>query len=244
MSSRVRTLYLLPLGRTTVLLCPMRATCTRGDGEAPFSQVRSVPAVPVPSRRVVATHDNPPCLRPWMFCMLACTNGDVSRLTLCCALCGCVVPGWGGLGHGDKTQQELPGLVEQLAEDGHRVTQVSCGAKHTLALTDDGTVLCWGDGEFGRLGNGNSSAPVPEVVEELAGVPCSQVRAYVCVCVCVCVCGRMTHLVRNVCVCLCVSFPRGNRWRVASLSAWLSARMATCGCGGATTRVNWGLAQT
>ena len=109
--------------------------------------------------------------------MLACTNGDVSRLTLCCALCGCVVPGWGGLGHGDKTQQELPGLVEQLAEDGHRVTQVSCGAKHTLALTDDGTVLCWGDGEFGRIGNGKSSAPEPEVVEELSHLRCKQVCA-------------------------------------------------------------------
>ena len=87
------------------------------------------------------------------------------------------VAGWGGLGHGDKTQQDLPGLVERLGEDGHIVRSVSCGAKHTLALSDEGVVLAWGDGEFGRLGNGRGSAPYPEVVEELANEKCKQVSA-------------------------------------------------------------------
>lgn len=96
-------------------------------------------------------------------------------LTALCSRAG--EAGWGGLGHGDKTTQELPGLVERLADDGHRIAGVSCGAKHTLAVSHEGVVLAWGDGEFGRLGNGRSSAPYPEIVEELASVPCQQVAA-------------------------------------------------------------------
>ncbi|KAF9359300.1 hypothetical protein BGX34_008449 [Mortierella sp. NVP85] len=33
-----------------------------------------------------------------------------------------------------------------------KVTQVSCGTNHTLALTDDGSVYSWGFGGYGRLG--------------------------------------------------------------------------------------------
>lgn len=37
-----------------------------------------------------------------------------------------------------------------------RVTKVCCGAQHTLALLDDGSVFSWGNGNNGRLGHGDT----------------------------------------------------------------------------------------
>jgi alpha-tubulin suppressor-like RCC1 family protein len=51
------------------------------------------------------------------------------------------------------------------------VTQVSAGDLHCLALLGDGTVMAWGNGESGHLGDGtteNSDVPVP--VSGLSGV--------------------------------------------------------------------------
>ena len=41
---------------------------------------------------------------------------------------------------------------------GQRVVQVACGSRdaQTLALTDEGLVYSWGDGDFGKLGRGGS----------------------------------------------------------------------------------------
>lgn len=43
--------------------------------------------------------------------------------------------------------------VEALS--GQRVIQVACGSRdaQTLALTDQGKVYSWGDGDFGKLGD-------------------------------------------------------------------------------------------
>lgn len=37
---------------------------------------------------------------------------------------------------------------------GHRIVQVACGSRdaQTLALSDQGLVFSWGDGDFGKLG--------------------------------------------------------------------------------------------
>lgn len=37
---------------------------------------------------------------------------------------------------------------------GHRIVQVACGSRdaQTLALSDQGMVFSWGDGDFGKLG--------------------------------------------------------------------------------------------
>ncbi len=53
---------------------------------------------------------------------------------------------------------------------GSRITQISAGAVHMLALRSDGTVLGWGNNQFGELGDG-SPAPVsgPVQVTNLAG---------------------------------------------------------------------------
>mgnify|MGYP000202881442 CR=1 FL=1 len=47
---------------------------------------------------------------------------------------------------------------------------VACGSRdaQTLALTSDGCVWSWGDGDFGKLGRGGSEGcSVPHLVEKL-----------------------------------------------------------------------------
>lgn len=87
--------------------------------------------------------------------------------------------GAGGLGHGDKKTKLYPTLVEELAEEGRRVVQISCGSAHTVALDSEGFVWTWGKGEYGRLGIGSSSdATGPELVELLCDIePVVQVAA-------------------------------------------------------------------
>ncbi|XP_033632375.1 E3 ubiquitin-protein ligase HERC2-like [Asterias rubens] len=77
---------------------------------------------------------------------------------------------YGRLGHGDNTTQLRPKLVKALA--GQRVMMVACGSRdaQTLALTDEGLVYSWGDGDFGKLGRGGSEGcSVPHNVERLNG---------------------------------------------------------------------------
>ncbi|XP_012936715.1 E3 ubiquitin-protein ligase HERC2 [Aplysia californica] len=77
---------------------------------------------------------------------------------------------YGRLGHGDNTTQLKPKQVAALA--GQRVVQVACGSRdaQTLALTDEGVVYSWGDGDFGKLGRGGSEGcNVPHPVERLTG---------------------------------------------------------------------------
>jgi hypothetical protein len=51
------------------------------------------------------------------------------------------------------------------------VTAVAAGGRHSLALLANGTVVAWGDDEFGQLGDGGmETAAVPTAVSELAGV--------------------------------------------------------------------------
>lgn len=75
---------------------------------------------------------------------------------------------YGRLGHGDNMTQLKPKLVQSLC--GHRVVQVACGSRdaQTLALTEDGLVFSWGDGDFGKLGRGGSEGCfTPHQIERL-----------------------------------------------------------------------------
>jgi alpha-tubulin suppressor-like RCC1 family protein len=65
---------------------------------------------------------------------------------------------YGALGYGnteDVGDDELPGDVGPLDVGGPAVL-VSCGYYHTCALLEIGEVLCWGLGDYGALGFGNT----------------------------------------------------------------------------------------
>ncbi|ESO89418.1 hypothetical protein LOTGIDRAFT_218809 [Lottia gigantea] len=84
---------------------------------------------------------------------------------------------YGRLGHGDNTTQLKPKQVKALS--GQRVIQVACGSRdaQTLALTDDGNVYSWGDGDFGKLGRGGSDGcNVPHVIDRLTGMGVCQIE--------------------------------------------------------------------
>ncbi|MEQ2205530.1 hypothetical protein XENOCAPTIV_001890 [Xenoophorus captivus] len=62
---------------------------------------------------------------------------------------------------------------------GHRVIQVACGSRdaQTLALTDEGLVFSWGDGDFGKLGRGGSEGcNIPQNIERLNGQGVCQIE--------------------------------------------------------------------
>merc|ERR1711862_283860 len=58
----------------------------------------------------------------------------------------------GQLGLGDKRPQMLPCQVVLGGLEDECVASVSCGARHTLCVTDDGEVFSFGLGHFGVLG--------------------------------------------------------------------------------------------
>ena len=60
----------------------------------------------------------------------------------------------GRLGHGDKERRTTtPALVQGL--EGKHITQVQCGALHTMVLTSSDYVFAWGNAEDGQLGTDN-----------------------------------------------------------------------------------------
>ena len=89
---------------------------------------------------------------------------------------------YGKLGHGDTVTQKIPklvaaftGMVSGRGTHTHphtltpshchnpppppppppqRVRQVSCGNRHSAAVTTDGELFTWGEGDYGRLGEG------------------------------------------------------------------------------------------
>uniref|UniRef100_UPI00398F60E1 serine/threonine-protein kinase Nek8 isoform X2 n=1 Tax=Pristiophorus japonicus TaxID=55135 RepID=UPI00398F60E1 len=89
----------------------------------------------------------------------------------------------GCLGHGTFNDVTQPKIVEALL--GYEIAQVSCGASHVLAATNDREVFSWGRGDNGRLGletQESHSSPqqvnVPsehEAQKVLCGIDCSMI---------------------------------------------------------------------
>jgi alpha-tubulin suppressor-like RCC1 family protein len=79
----------------------------------------------------------------------------------------------GELGDGTTANRSSP---VQVATSGATFTQISAGYGHTCALKADGTVWCWGDNQYGALGDGTQvDRSIPGKVISLSGV--SQIAA-------------------------------------------------------------------
>ncbi len=97
---------------------------------------------------------------------------------------------YGKLGIGDEEKHTSPVLVEELQVamltsvtrrvhrnsifQGKGVRAVACGGFHSVALSDTGSVYCWGGGDKGQLGLGNDKSQTLPCVVDALQVPSSR----------------------------------------------------------------------
>uniref|UniRef100_A0A175YRQ0 RCC1-like domain-containing protein n=1 Tax=Daucus carota subsp. sativus TaxID=79200 RepID=A0A175YRQ0_DAUCS len=95
---------------------------------------------------------------------LACQPSGMSVYSVGCGL-------GGKLGHGTRTDEKLPRLIEQFRTLNIQPAVVAAGAWHAAVVGSDGRVCTWGWGRYGCLGHGNEDCEsVPKVVESLSKV--------------------------------------------------------------------------
>ncbi|PSR93138.1 Ultraviolet-B receptor like [Actinidia chinensis var. chinensis] len=78
---------------------------------------------------------------------------------------------FGQLGTGTDQAETLPKLLDAPSLENMHAKIVSCGARHSAVVTDDGNVFCWGWNKYGQLG-------LDDVIDR--NIP-SQVPIYGCV---------------------------------------------------------------
>ncbi|KAK9102344.1 hypothetical protein Sjap_019598 [Stephania japonica] len=92
---------------------------------------------------------------------LACQPSGMSVYSVGCGL-------GGKLGHGSRTDEKLPRLIEQFQLLNLQPAVVAAGAWHAAVVGKDGRVCTWGWGRYGCLGHGNEDCEsAPKVVEGL-----------------------------------------------------------------------------
>lgn len=95
---------------------------------------------------------------------LACQPAGMSVYSVGCGL-------GGKLGHGSKTDEKYPRLIEQFQILNLQPVVVAAGAWHAAVVGKDGRVCTWGWGRYGCLGHGNEECEsVPKVVDALSDV--------------------------------------------------------------------------
>lgn len=79
----------------------------------------------------------------------------------------------GQLGNGgdfnSSIQLPVP-VIENGAWSGKKITAISAGTSHNLALCEDGTVIAWGANQSGQLGTGNTTSSAEPVLVSASGV--------------------------------------------------------------------------
>lgn len=63
---------------------------------------------------------------------------------------------FGQLGIGSDQAETIPKLVDAPSLENKNARSVSCGARHSAIITDEGEVFCWGWNKYGQLGLGDS----------------------------------------------------------------------------------------
>ncbi|KAL3501079.1 hypothetical protein ACH5RR_035528 [Cinchona calisaya] len=95
---------------------------------------------------------------------LACQATGMSVYSVGCGL-------GGKLGHGTRTDEKYPRLIEQFQNLNLQPVVVAAGAWHAAVVGKDGRVCTWGWGRYGCLGHGNENCEsIPKVVEALSHV--------------------------------------------------------------------------
>lgn len=74
---------------------------------------------------------------------------------------------YGRLGLGDSNNQSMPKkLVLDPPRSMRKVSSSKGSDGHTLAVTGEGEVFSWGDGDYGKLGHGNSATQkYPKIIQ-------------------------------------------------------------------------------
>ncbi|KAF7816395.1 ultraviolet-B receptor UVR8 isoform X1 [Senna tora] len=63
---------------------------------------------------------------------------------------------FGQLGTGaEQAEQTLPKLLDSPSLENLHAKKISCGARHSALITEDGKVFCWGWNKYGQLGLGD-----------------------------------------------------------------------------------------
>ncbi|XP_018591314.1 putative E3 ubiquitin-protein ligase HERC3 [Scleropages formosus] len=81
-----------------------------------------------------------------------------------------------GLGTAEDTVR-VPRLIKKLCE--HRISQITCGNQHCIALSKDGQLFTWGQNSHGQLGLGKAqpSTLSPQPLKSLSGIPLAHIAA-------------------------------------------------------------------
>ncbi|URD93408.1 Regulator of chromosome condensation (RCC1) repeat [Musa troglodytarum] len=89
--------------------------------------------------------------------------------------------GWNKFGQLGITDNDDPcSPVQVKFPEEQKVKQISCGWRHTLALTERGNVFSWGRGTSGQLGHGDIvDRNIPKMIEVISkdGLGCKQIES-------------------------------------------------------------------
>ncbi|CAI8598141.1 unnamed protein product [Vicia faba] len=101
------------------------------------------------------------------YCYLLCLACQPSGMSVYSVGCGL----GGKLGHGTRTDEKFPRLIEQFQTLNIQPKVVAAGAWHAAVVGQDGRVCTWGWGRYGCLGHGNEECEAaPKVIDALTNI--------------------------------------------------------------------------